>query len=352
MRIARIAGVLVPLLVASAAGTAGCKQQRIDVVAVDKDRTGDYGRQALHAAVEKFRAAPRSPDAYRALAVEIERLRPAFNKDASDEAERHLVFLALGPMAALFDRPLGEQQNILAVTVWPTALRLEPKPGETARQYLERACADKIAAECKYVVPEYWPLVLSQRVWRRFKNRARDAYGNCRPCAQDPSYAALLEDYDQHDSVLTRLARESEKLVERSAWPEAGANADDWSAAPVLDLVPDPPTLAGEPVAGHWADRLRANHVRPGGPVLGLHLRPRSEVRHLRAVLRAAAAAGYRTVALQARRSDFPYNLAEYRLVTRGAGHPVEARDVDSIQFLVRSLDAAAARSPTLRLSP
>jgi hypothetical protein len=346
VRVARLAGII--LLLSAAAG---CKQQRIDVVAAEKDRTGDYGRQALRVAVDKFRTAPRSPDAYRALAVEIERLRPAFTREVSDEAERDLVFLALGPMTALADRPLDEQLAILGVTVWPTALHVEPRPGETAEQLLERACGEKLAAECKYVVPEYWPLVLSQRVWRRLKNRARDAYGKCRPCAREPSYAALLEEYDQHDSRMTKLAREAEDRVERSAWPQAGDNAEEWSGAPVLDLVPDPPTLAGEPISGDWAARLRANQVRPHGQILGLHLRPRSDVRHLRAVLRAAHAAGYDTVALQARRRDFPYRLAQYRLTTRGAARPVAARDIDSIQYLVRVLDAAAAHARPLRLA-
>jgi hypothetical protein len=341
---------LVPVL-AAALCAAACQQQQIDVVVKNEDLTGGYGRQSLRVAVEKFRAAPTSPEAYRALAVEVERLRPAFNRDVSEEAERHLVFLALGPMSAQFDKPFEEQTRVLALTVWPTALHVEPKSGEAAMAYLERACAGPLAAECKYVVPEYWPLILSARVWRRMKNRAREAYGECRPCAQEPSYAALLEEYDQHDSRLTQRANAEEDRAARDAWPEAGTNAASWSGAPVLDLVPDPPHLAGEPIEGDWRRRLRA---APRAEVLGLHLKPRSEVRHLRDVLRAAAAAGYRTVALQARRREFPYPLTEYRLATRGGtGKPIDIRDVDTIQFLVRTLDTAAARhgARPLRLS-
>ncbi len=338
------------LLVLGLAFVAGCQQRAIDVVSNEPDRTGDYGRHSLRASVQKFRSAPRSPEAFRALAVEIDRLRPAFNQDAADEAERNLVFLALGPMAAQLEKPFEEQMNALALTVWPTALHVVPKQGETARSYLERACAGSLASECKYVVPEYWSLVLTARVWRRMKNRAREAYNECRPCKQDPTYAALLEEYDQHDSRLTRLASDEKGRVERDAWPQAGDNAAEWSAAPVLDLVTDPPRFMGEPIDGNWRERVRASRRGNGkDTTLAVHLKPRTEVRHLRAVLQAAGAAGYRTVALQARGSDFPYPMREYRLSIRG-GRTVDVRDVDTIQYLVRTLDNAGADRP-VRLS-
>jgi hypothetical protein len=140
---------------------------------------------------------------------------------------------------------------------------------------------------------------------------------------------------------MTKVLKATEERTERSAWPVAGENSSDWSGATLLDLMPDPPTLDGEPIEGSWRDRVRANRRRDGArPVLGVHLGPRSEVRHLRAVLAAAAAAGYQSVALQARRSEYPYPLAEYRLTTgRGGGRAIEVRDVDTIQFLVRTLD-------------
>ena len=173
------------------------------------------------------------------------------------------------------------------------------------------------------------------------KDRARDAYGECRPCKQDPSYAALLEQYDQHESRMTKIMKAAEDRTERSAWPVAGPNASEWSGAVLLDLVPEPPTLDGEAIEGSWRDRLRADRRRDGAnTVLGVHLKPRSEVRLLRAVLSAAAAAGYQSVALQVRSGEYPYPPAEYRLTTgRGGGRAIEVRDVDTIQYLVRTLD-------------
>lgn len=86
--------------------------------------------------------------------------------------------------------------------------------------------------------------------------------------------------------------------------------------------------------------------------VLAVHLKPRTKVRHLRDVLRPAAAAGHRTVALQARCAS-TYLMREYRLAARGGGgRAVDVRDVDTIQYLVRTLDATAERTgaKTLRL--
>ncbi len=160
------------------------------------------------------------------------------------------------------------------------------------------------------------------------------------------------DQYDQHESRLTRLASDEEGRVERDAWPEAGDNAAQWSGAPVLDLVPEPPRFLGEPIEGNWRERVRASRRGNGRDhVLGVHLKPRTEVRHLLAVLEAAGAAGYRTVALQARGRQYPYPMREYRLAIRG-GRTVSVRDVDTIQYLVRTLDNAAGRGARpLRLS-
>ena len=65
------------------------------------------------------------------------------------------------------------------------------------------------------------------------------------------------------------------------------------------------------------------------------------------AVVAAAARAGYRTVALQVRGKTYPYALGEYRIAAArgGRGESVDIRDVDTVQILVRALDAAAGRA-------
>jgi hypothetical protein len=349
--------VLFPLALAACAASAaaGCKQKRVAIVDQRTDRTGEYGKDQLEKVVGAFLESPRSPESYRVLSTEIDKLRPSFNQQVADVAERHLAFLALDPLASVLGQPPEKQMDALAVTVWPVALNVLPEVGEKPRAYVERACNGPLGAECKYVVPEHWPTVLSAIVWRRMKSRAREAFSSCRACSKDPSYKTLLERYDQYDTQVNSRRALIGDRVERKAWPEISPSASPWSNPPLLDLALEPHELAGQPIDGDWGKRLVP---RPAGAdVLGVHLRPRDEVRQLRAVLQAAAAAGYKAVALQARHKEFPYALGEYRVATRGAGDAtVTVRDVDTIQVLVRALDAAAARAggparaPVMRL--
>ncbi|HLU66471.1 MAG TPA: hypothetical protein VKZ63_09365 [Kofleriaceae bacterium] len=338
-------------LVAAALGGAACKKKQIDVVARGEDETGDYGKIELDAAVAELREDPDSPAAYRRLATRIASLQGTFNEGVAAIAERHLAFLALAPLAAQIDRPLPEQMEALALTVWPTAIGVDPEEGESPRAYLERVCAGVLAGECKYVVPEFWPLVVSDLVWDRMKVRARQAYSECRMCSRDPSYERMLEQYDMHETRVSTQRAEVGDRVLREAWPEAGAHGAPWSGPPVLDLVAEPRELDGEPIEeADWAERIAARR-RTAGEVLGVHLGPRTEVRHLRAVVREAARAGYRAVALQARERAYPYALREYRIAAgaRGARAVADVRDVDSVQILVRALDAAVGRAAGAR---
>jgi hypothetical protein len=335
---------MVLVMVAAAAASVGCGKKRIAVADQSEDQTGDYGKLDLEKAVAEFRKNPTSPQAYRAIALEAQRLDPVFNQPVRDVAERHLAFLSLEPMAAEVDKSPEEQIEALALTVWPTAFNVEPNPGESARTYLERVCAGPLATECKYIVPETWPTVLSAMVWRRMKMRAREAYADCRLCKQDQSYPAMLEKFDQYDNRMQAARAKLGDRADRDAWPEAGEKMAPWSGAPVLDLVADPFEWDGADFEGDWQDRIKS---RPkGADVLGLHVRPRTEVRHVRAVVVGAGKAGYRAVALQVRSRLYPYPLGEYRIATgRGSGESVDIRDVDTVQILVRALDAATARA-------
>lgn len=337
-------GPLIALALAAALAGGGCKKKRIAVVDARTDKTGEYGKEELEKVVAAFLESPRTPESYRVMSVEIDKLRPTFNQQTSDLAERHLAFLALEPMASVVGQSPEKQLEALAVTVWPVALNVTPEVGEKPAAYIQRACSGPLGAECKYVVPEHWPTVLSALVWRRLKSRAREAFSSCRPCAKDPSYKSLLERYDQFDTEVNKRRALIGDRVERTAWPEIGDSASPWSGVLLLDLALEPHELGGQPIDGDWGKRLVP---RPAGAdVLGVHVRPRDEVRLVRAILKAAAAAGYKAIAIQARHRDFPYAVGEYRLATRGRGDAVvDVRDVDTVQVLVRALDAAAARA-------
>lgn len=323
-------------------GLSACTQDRMEVVD-QASRADDYGRADLLAAIAAQAARPTDAAGYRAFAVRVAELRSRFNQGVADLAELELAFLAYGVMAAQLDAPPPAQLAALALTVWPTALRIEPKPGESTVAYLERVCTTELASDCKYVVPEEWPIVLSAMVWRRMKVRARDAYGDCRLCELEPSYIKVLEDYDRHDTAWQARVALLQDRIEPGYWPRAGGNAAPHSGAPLLMLGAETVHLEGAPLQEDEWRRLLAER-RAGRTVLGVQLRPRQEVRVLDAALLDAARAGWTELALEVRDGAYPWTLREYRIATQRRGRGLGMRAVDSIQLLVRALDAAAGR--------
>jgi hypothetical protein len=336
MRVAASALVGLALLASS-----GCRKKQLQVAS--ETGADDYGLSAVTQAASEMAATPDSPAAYRKMALRIEELRPRFDERVADHAELELAFLAIGPLRSQLANPPEAQLAALATTVWPTALRHEPLAGESASAYLGRLCSGPLASECKYIVPEAWPVVMSAKVWRRMKLRAREAYGDCAGCLRDPSYAGVLEDYDRHDTDWQRRATLLGDQVEPGFWPRAGEHAAPWSGAPLLELGVDTVSLAGVSLADdEWRQELKRR--RGTERVLGIHLRPRLEVRILRSALRDAARAGWSEVALQVRHPSYPFSLLEYRLSLKPRGPRSMIRDVDTVQILVQSLDVAAGR--------
>ncbi len=326
-----------------------CDKGEISVRKEDPDRPADYGHGKLMAAVQEMAGKHDSAPAYRTFYDQVEALRPQFSESVADIAELHLVFLAVPPLDAMADRPPAEQLDALATTVWPAALGVRPKPDEPPRAYVERICVAELALECKYVVPEYWGLVLSQLVWRRLEDRARDAYRGCAPCKADPKYQAAIDRLHQRqEGARELLGRHSDNLHPK-AWPTAQTRGSDWTDLPLLELAKGGAlTLDGVPVAaGGLRGALLA--TREDRTVLGVHLRPEENLGALRSLAVEAAGVGYRALAIQARGAEYPWQLREYR-VAIGKGAPrtwkVAARDVDSIQMLVQALDLMRAEGP------
>ena len=191
-----VSPVMTRALLASAvlAMWAGCGQGKIDV---KPGATADYNHKALLAAVDKFVAAGRTPDAYGELAQTVSTLRPGMDRAVAKEAELKMVVLALGPLKALDGKPIRQQIDALALTVWPALLappieadkllvvrdpkapQLVPKPGENADQYLERLCGGPLAGDCKHVVPEWQGSFVEALALRRGTERVRNAVTEC-----------------------------------------------------------------------------------------------------------------------------------------------------------------------------
>lgn len=322
----------------------GCERERIEVR--DLEASHSYGHEELLAAVERFGQSQRTPADFRALAAEVERLTPQFNTVVAGEASRNLAFLALEPLDAHFDAPPAKQLEILGLTVWPTAFGEPPAAGEDAWAYSERLCAGPLSEQCKQIVPEQRPLILSQLVWRHFKERARVTLHECAECEADPRYPAALARFEQRETELSARAGETTPRAHPKHWPIAGQHASPWSqplAVTVrddgtarLDAQPEKGLEQRELPAGGWDKAL--TEVRNGSDTLGVWIGPRSDLGRLRRLGEAARAAGFRQLAIQARAPQFPYELREYR-VTLARRSTLQLSDKDSVQLLVSALD-------------
>ena len=298
---------------------------------------------ALAAAMGESARAGASAQAYRELVLAIEELRPLHDPDLERRAERKLVFSALSPLAARAEASLPDQVEALALTVWPTALDIEPRDGEGANDYLERLCGDALARHCKYVVPSYRPLVVSELVWRRFRHRAQNALAACRECEDDPSYARALESFDEHQSAISSRRADVGARIHPRRWPRAAGRASSWpEAAPFLVIFANGRSQFRDQSIDYGGWRQAISEGRDGAEVLGVHLRPTADVALLRDIVGEAARAGYRDVALAAIAPEYPFERRAYLVAARDphGSVRVRVRDVDTIQVLVQAIRA------------
>src|SRR5262245_35216092 len=127
-------------------GLAACGQEKIDV---RKGDSADYNHAGLLVAVDKFVANGRTPEDYAEMSQTAFQLRSGMDRSVAQETELKLMVLALAPVQSVRAKPMSEQVDALALTVWPTLLApafeaddlvvkrdpkaaaMMPKPGET-----------------------------------------------------------------------------------------------------------------------------------------------------------------------------------------------------------------------------
>jgi hypothetical protein len=314
-------------------------------VPADEHPEVDFGRTELLTAVAKF-SESESPAAYREFAETVAALEEKFSRDVAKEAQLRLAFLALRPLQAGLALPVEREMELLATTVWPTALDVEVKEGEGADAFVRRLCLTKLAITCKNVVPEEWAVLLSARVWRNMRNRARVAYGECQWCSEDRSFSLVLAEYDElHLRVELRAVDAAEK-GRPSNWPVAGPHAKPLGDARVLSFTGDGwVRLDGDGIpGGAWRDEISA--LARGGQSLALHVEPKRLVADLLEFLGDAKRAGFQTVGLVVREGEFPYDRRQYALDTSTTNYrDFRIRPSDTVQILVQSLDHASAKT-------
>ena len=335
---------------------AGCDKKPIKVVAGE---TGaDYNKAELTAALTTFVQAGRTPEAFGALVATVDALRVGMDDNVADEAELKLTTQALTPVEALHDHPVEERTLRLTTTVYAFALRrsiqaarpeiaedpvdvlLRPHAGEDGPAYLIRVCAGPLSGDCKHIVPEMQGEVLGDLAIQRLTTRARNAVANCATCANDPAWAEMVVRWEtlDRDQAATRI--NAERSAAPSNWPAAGAGAGAWPDVPriqleadgdlILDGNPVPPQERKGELQLMFAERA----------AIGLEIPPPALVSSLLGVIADARAGGVTEVVIAARDPAYPWTLRGYRIAAAGKGRRVFIRRTDTVQVLLRAIDA------------
>lgn len=349
----------VPFVVTSVV-LAACGAEPIEVTTKG---VADYNRGALLGAVDKFVQEGRTPAAYRDLASTVQKLRPGMDRAIAEEAELKMLVLALAPVQSVSAKPMAEQVEELALTVWPTLLgqdieadkvlivrdarwgEYEPKQGEISRDYLQRLCGGVLAGECKQVVPEYQGAAVSAFAIRRATERVRDAISNCQTCDSDPGWREAVRAWESLDRLASSTIHEVERKASPDNWPIAGAAAQSGAELPDATAIWREAEInaTGEVVVGgqrygasQRIDALR--DLRGDSSTITLHLRPELSLAQVKGILADAKKSGASKIAVVARAAHYPWERKIYWL-SDGGSMRTSLRATDSLQLLLHTID-------------
>lgn len=348
----------------------GCEK---DAPQVSTSPDADYNHKELQQAVDTFVEQQRTPEAYADLATKVLALRGGMDRSVAKEAELKLIVLALAPVQAVQAKPMAEQVDTLALTVWPALLsepiaadgvvlkraprpELLPQGGEDARRYLQRLCGGPLASDCKQVVPESQGAIVTAVVTRRAMERARNAVADCLMCGADPGWRDAVRAWESLDRGASASVHEIERRAHPDNWPIAGAAAqargelDDvsalWREAEINAI--GEVVIGGQRYAGDARiDALR--DLRAESDTITLHLRPDLSLAQVKGILADAKKSGATKVAIVARAPDYPWERRMYWLSDAGKTR-VGLRPTDSLQLLLHTIDHVAKPGTVARV--
>jgi hypothetical protein len=358
---------LLPLVLVFAA----CGKDQIEV-----SRTGDsadYNHAALRGAVDAFVKAGRTPAAYGELSRAVLALRPGMDRAVAEEAELKLVVLALEPIKSVASRPMAEQVEALALTVWPTLLappieadaivvkrdekaaELMPKPGEKPAEYLRRLCGGPLAGDCKQFVSEYHGHAIAALATRRATERARNAVSGCMMCSAEPGWHEAVRAWEAADRMSNGWIHEIERKASPDNWPTAGSASEVSPGLPEAEV-----SSTGEIVIGGQrygadsrVDALRElrllGRATGDASAIALHLRPEMTLAQVRALLSDTRKAGAKKTAVIARGAHYPWEPRVY-WISADAGVTTDLRPTDSLQLLLHTMDHVAGPGAIARV--
>jgi hypothetical protein len=341
-----------------------CGQDKIEVRHRDN---ADYNHAALVAAVDKFVAAGRTPDAYAALSQTAFALRSGMDHAVAQDTELKLIVLALAPVRSVETKPIPEQVAALGLTVWPTILAppfeaddlvvkrdasasaLMPSPGEDAHTYLLRLCGGLLASDCKQVVPERQGAVVASLVARRATERVRNALADCVLCGADPAWHEAARRWEDLDRTSNAAISDIKRQADPDNWPVAGGAAEPDARLPEAEFNELGELVIENQHYGAVERVARLRELRGGSSALALHVLPETSLAQIRALLGDASKAGAARVAVVARAPSYPWDRRMY-WIADGVGTQTGLRPTDSLQLLLHAVDAVAGPGTIARV--
>lgn len=346
------------------AAMAACGQEKIEV---RQGESADYNHAALLVAVDKYVAGGRTPDAYAELSQTAFALRSGMDRTVAKEAELKLMVLALAPVQSVYAKPMPDQIDALALTVWPTLVApvfeadellvkrdptaggMMPRPGEDPHAYILRLCGGPLASDCKQVVPEMQGAVIAAIATRRATERVRNAVSDCVMCGADAGWHEAVRAWEALDRMANSSVNEIERRADPDNWPVAGSAAEIDPNLPEAEI-----NETGEIVIGgqRYASSQRISALRDlrgDSATIALHLRPELSLAQVRALLGDVRKSGATRVAVVARAPQYPWDRKVY-WIADGAGTQTGLRPTDSLQLLLHAVDEVAGPGTIARV--
>ena len=338
-----------------------------DSIGVSRGSNSDYNHGELMKAIDAFVSAGRTPPAFAQLSQTILALRPDMDSTVAKEAELKLIVLALGPVQANAAKPMTDQIDALALTVWPALLspRIEadeiitkrdphaaellPKPDEDARTYLRRLCGGPLAGDCKQVVPEFQGAIVASLATRRATERARNAISDCVMCTAEAGWHEAVRAWEELDRIASATIHDMEREADPDNWPIAGNASEGDPGLPEAKV-----NETGEVIVGgqHYGPKERVEALRDlRGPsdTIALHLKPELTLAQVKALIGDARKSGATKIAVIARESHYPWERRVYWLADN-AGTRAGLRPTDSLQLLLHAVDHLAGPGAIARV--
>jgi hypothetical protein len=268
------------------------------------------------------------------------------------------------------DRPIAEQVDALALTVWPILLAKEieadeilrkrdpkhdeilPAKDETAKAYIQRLCGKQLAGDCKQIVPELQGNIVLAITTRRASERARNAVADCMMCSAEPGWKKAADEWGALEKAVNEWIFSLERQGDPANWPMAGAASEPDTGLPEAEVADTGEIVIGGQRFGA-ADRINAlrdlRFLHGEDSPIALHIRPEVSLAALKGTLADVRKSGAKKIGVIARGTYYPWERRVYWL-SDTTGVRVGLRPTDTLQLLLHAVDHLGQQGAVARV--